>query len=213
VGALKGRSRPPPRVQKKNQPCLGSLASSGLCRNTFVPFLGTGVDCTFPLPVPSGPPSFGPQGLLISCPDLREKTATLMVEQQGRDMLYSRIVTPLPILWPSPSFLLSVWVLFPLVSLGDQSSAVGPTCRTLSLVDGVGVRPRTCLQLILLAEGEGQVSDGLLPTGVRPGFPLVCRPRPLLRAVPTRLAVVDRPSCRLIYGLCWTRFERTCWPT
>jgi len=82
VGALKGRSRPPPRVQKKNQPCLGSLAPSGLCRNAFVPLFGTGVDCTFPLPVPSGRPSFGPQGLLISCPDLREKTATQLL----RDM-------------------------------------------------------------------------------------------------------------------------------
>jgi len=40
------------------------------------------VDCTFPLPVPSGRPSFGPQGLLISCPDLREKTATQLL----RDM-------------------------------------------------------------------------------------------------------------------------------
>jgi len=34
------------------------------------------VDCTFPWPVPSGPPSFGPQGLILSCPDLRERTAT-----------------------------------------------------------------------------------------------------------------------------------------
>jgi len=145
VGSLKGRSLPPPRVQKKNQPCLGSLAPLGLCRNTFVPLFGTGVVCTFPLPVPSGPPSFGPQGLLIYCQDLREKTATLVVEQQERDILFSRIGTPLLCLWPSPSFLLSVWVLFPLVSLGDQSSAEGPTCRTLPLVNGVGVRPRTCL--------------------------------------------------------------------
>jgi len=76
VGALKGRSRRPPRVEKKNQPCLGSLAASGLCHNTFVPLFGTGVECPFPLPVPSGPPSFGPQGLLISWTDLREKTAT-----------------------------------------------------------------------------------------------------------------------------------------
>jgi len=144
VGALKGRSRPPPRVQKRNQPCLGSLATSGLCRNTFVPLFGTGVDCTFPLPVPSGPPSFGAQGLLISCPDLTEKTATLMEEQQGRDIRFSRIGTPLLSLWPSLSSLLSIWVLFPLVSLEDQSSAVGPTCRTLPLVDGVGVRPRMC---------------------------------------------------------------------
>ena len=76
VGALKRRSRPPPRVLKENQPCFGSLSPSGLCRNTFVPLLGTGVNCTFDLPVPSGPPSFGFQGVLISCPDLREKTAT-----------------------------------------------------------------------------------------------------------------------------------------
>jgi len=202
VGALKRRSRPPPRVQKKNQPCLGSLAPSSVCRNNFVPLLGTGVDCTFPLPVPSGPPSFRPQGLLSSFSDRREKTATLMVEQQGRDILLSRTGTPLLILWPSTSSLLFVWVFFPLVSLRDQSSAVGPTCRTLPLVDGVGVRPRTCLESLLLAEGEGQVSVGLLPTGIRPGFPLECRPRHLLLVLTTRLAVVDRPSCRLIYGLC-----------
>jgi len=53
------------------------------------------VDCTFPLPVPSGTTSFGPQELLVSFPDFREKTATLMVEQQGRDILFSRIGTPL----------------------------------------------------------------------------------------------------------------------
>ena len=76
VGAVKERSRPPTRVQKKNQPCLGSLAPSDLCRNTFVPLFGTGVNCTLPLPVLSGPPSFGPQGWLISYPDRREKPAT-----------------------------------------------------------------------------------------------------------------------------------------
>jgi len=212
-GGSSGEVSASPRVQKKNEPCLGSLALSCLCRNIFVPLLWTGVDCTFPLPVPYGPLPLGPQGLLISCPNLREKTATLMVEQQGRDILYSRIGTPLLFLWPSPSFLLSVWVLYPLVPFGDQSSAVGPSCRTLPLVDGVGVRPQTCLLLLLPAEGEGQVSDGLLPTEVRPGFPLVCRPRPLLLVLTTRLAVVDRTSCRLIYGLCWTRSDRTCWPT
>jgi len=46
-------------------------------RNTFVPLVGKGVDCTFPVPVLSGPPPFGPQTVLSSCPDLREKTATL----------------------------------------------------------------------------------------------------------------------------------------
>ena len=85
MGALRGRSRPPPRVQKKNQPCLGSLAPSGLCRITFVPLFETGVDCTFPLPVPSGPPFFGPQGLLISWPDLREKTATHAQRREAMD--------------------------------------------------------------------------------------------------------------------------------
>jgi len=40
-------------------------------------YLRQGVDCTFPLPVPSGLPSFRPQRLLISCLDLREKTATV----------------------------------------------------------------------------------------------------------------------------------------
>jgi len=64
-GAVKGRSRPPPRVHRINQPCLG-CAPSGLCRDTFVPLLGTGVDFTFPLPVASGPPTFGLQGLLIN---------------------------------------------------------------------------------------------------------------------------------------------------
>jgi len=76
VGALKGMFRPPPRVQNKNQPCVGSLAPSGLCRNTFVPLFETGVDCTFPFPVPSGPPSCGPQGLLMTFSDRSEKTAT-----------------------------------------------------------------------------------------------------------------------------------------
>ena len=76
MGAFKGRSRPPPRVQRKNQPCLGSLAPSGLCRNTFVPLLGTGVDCTFPLPVPSGPPTLGLQGLLIYRFGQKRETAT-----------------------------------------------------------------------------------------------------------------------------------------
>jgi len=213
MGALKERSRPPPRVQKKNQLCLGSLAPSGLFRNTFVPLFGTGVACTFPFPVSSGPSSFGPQVFFFSFSDSREKTATLMVEQQGRDILFFRIVTPLLFLWPSPSFLSPVWVLFPLVSLGDQSSAVGTACRTLPLVDGVGVRPRTCLYLLLLAEGEGKVSDGLLPMGVRPGFLLVCRPLLLLLVLTTHLAMVDRPSCRQIYGLCWTRSDRTLWPT
>jgi len=74
VGTLKGRSRPPPRVQRQNQPCLGSLAPSGLCRDTFVPLPGTGVDCPFPLPVPSGSPSFGLQGLLISLLGQKRKT-------------------------------------------------------------------------------------------------------------------------------------------
>jgi len=74
--AAQGRSRPPSRVQKKNRPCLESLAPSGLWRNKFVPLLKTGVVCTFPLPVPSGPLFFGPQGSLISYPDRREKTAT-----------------------------------------------------------------------------------------------------------------------------------------
>jgi len=62
VGAVKRRSGPPPRVQKKNQPCLGCLAPSGLCRHKFALLLGTGVDCTVPFPVPSGPSSFGPSG-------------------------------------------------------------------------------------------------------------------------------------------------------
>jgi len=145
VGDLKKRSRPPPRFQKKNQPCLGSLAPSGLGRNTVVPLLGTGVACTFPFPAPSGPPSFGPQGSFIFFFVRREKTATLMAEQQGRDSLFFRIGTPLIFLWPIPSSFFSVLVLFRLVFLGDQSSAVGPTRRTLSLVDGAGVRPSTCL--------------------------------------------------------------------
>jgi len=116
-----------------------------------------------------------------------------MGKQKGRDIVLSCIGTPLLFLWLSLSVLLTVWVLFPLVSVGDQSSAVGPTCWTLPLVDGVGVRPRMCLQFLLLAEGEGQVAVGLLPTGVRPEFPLVCRPRPLFRVFTTLLAVVDRP--------------------
>ena len=90
-GLLRGGLCLPPRVQKKNQPCLGSLAPSGLCRNTFVPLFGTGFDCTFPLPVPSGPPSFGPQGWLISCPDLREKTSAGTLDAHShRQMAVSR---------------------------------------------------------------------------------------------------------------------------
>ena len=77
VRTLKGRFRPPPRVQKKNQQCLGSLAPSGLCRNTVVLLFGTGVACTFPLPVASWPSSFGPQGWFISCSERREKTSTV----------------------------------------------------------------------------------------------------------------------------------------
>jgi len=62
--------------RRNNRARLGSLDPSGLCRNTFVPLLGTGVDCTSPFPVPSGPPTFGPQGLLFSYPDRPEKAAT-----------------------------------------------------------------------------------------------------------------------------------------
>jgi len=143
--AAEGTSRPPPRVQKRIQPSLGSLASSSLCRNTFVPPRGAGVACTFPLSVPSGPLSFGPQGFLVSYPNRTEKSATFFVEQQGRDKIFSRIGTPLLFLWPDPSSLLSVWVLFPLLFLQDEYGAVGPPRRTLLLVDGVGMRPRACL--------------------------------------------------------------------
>ena len=94
-----------------------------------------------------------------------------MVEQQGRDILFSRIGTPLLFLWPNPSSFPSVWVFLPLVSFGDQSSAVGPTFRTLPLVDGVGVRPRTRRLLLLLAVEEGPVSAGLLQPEARPVSP------------------------------------------
>jgi len=92
-----------------------------------------------------------------------------MVEQQGRDILFFRIGTPLLFLWPSPSSFLSVWVFLPLVSCGDQSNAVGPTCRTLPLVDGVGVRPRTRRLLLRLAVEKGKVFAGLLQPAARPG--------------------------------------------
>jgi len=76
VGALKGRSLPFPRVQRTNRPCFGSLAPSGLSQHTFVTLIGTVVGFTLPFPFLSNPPTFGPQGLLISYPDRREKTAT-----------------------------------------------------------------------------------------------------------------------------------------
>jgi len=77
--------------------------------------------------------------------------------------------------------------------VGEKSSAVGPTCRTLPLVDGVGVRPRTRLLLLLLAEGEGQVSVELRPPEAPPGSPRARRPLLRLLVLRTKLAVMDIP--------------------
>lgn len=65
MGALMRRSRPPPRVHRKLQPCLGALAPAGLCKNSSVPLPRTGVFRTCLVPVPSRPSATGPQRRII----------------------------------------------------------------------------------------------------------------------------------------------------
>jgi len=178
VEAFKGRSRSPPRVHRKNQPCLESLAPSGLCRNTFVSFPGTGVDCTFPLPVPSGPPSFGLQGLLICLSGQKRENRYINggAAGEGHTFLPYRDAPRLSLAEP----------LFFSVRLGFLASSIlrGPfECRGANMPDPpVGGRGRCAPPDASLftpaGSGEGTGLRRTASAGGQTGIPLRVTPPP-----------------------------------
>ena len=130
MGAVQGRSRLPPRVHKKNQPCLGSLAPSGLWRNKCVPLLGTGVVCTLPLPVPSGPLFFGPRWVVdfLSGHKRENRSINGGAAGEGHTFLPYRDASPLSLAEP----------LFSFVRFGSLFSVIleGPVeCRGANMPD------------------------------------------------------------------------------
>jgi len=130
MGSLKGRSCPPFPGHRKNELCVGSFAPSGLCRNTVVPLPGTGVDCTFPLPDPYGPPSFGLQGCLIcvSGQSRENRYINCGAAGEGQTFLTCQDAPPLSLAEP----------LFFSVSFGFLASGIlrGPVeCRGANMPD------------------------------------------------------------------------------